>query len=614
MSDAQKKYMHHFMEELLSYHVEYDTLTPMILRRVMHIFFEQFDPNRMYLLHSEVTPFLRADDTTVREILMQHQHSQYTVYETVEALMRTGVMRCKNIRQELGQEWIQSGSMIQIGEKREAGFPKNIADLRRYIQHVFHMAIVSVMQEEYIQEPTRRQREQIVSLVEKRFSIHEDSYCEEKNAKTLSEHVMKAFARSLDAHTNVFTEDEALQMRLSLEKNFEGLGVVLREGIEGVCIRELVPGGPAEKSGAVQVGDKLLAIDGKRIIGISYKEVMGLLRKNRKGQITLVLWRDDQGEFTVSLRKEKIVLHEERVSYEVTPFGDGIIGIISLPSFYENGDGMSVEKDMKNAIQALKRKGNLLGLIVDVRENTGGFLNQAVKVASLFMTSGVVVVSKYAHNQEQCLRDVNGQMFYEGPLVFLTSKLSASATEIVAQALQDYGIALIVGDHRTYGKGTIQYQNVTDGKADKIFKVTIGKYYTVSGRSTQMEGVKADIIVPTHYAPFHIGEKYLLYPLKNDKVASRFFESGLDVHEKNLYWLKEHSLPNLQKRLSQWQDMLPVLKKNSEYRLQHSRDFAGFFALLQSHPTFAQLQAYEASIDLQLQEALHVVQDMILLR
>ena len=154
----------------------------------------------------------------------------------------------------------------------------------------------------------------------------------------------------------------------------------------------------------------------------------------------------------------------------------------------------------------LKSQGNLRGLILDLRSNSGGFLSQAVKVAGLFISDGVIVISKYSNGEEKFYRDVDGKTVYDGPLVVLTSKATASAAEIVAQALQDYGVALVVGDEHTYGKGTIQTQTVTDNRSTSYFKVTVGKYYTVSGHTPQKEGVKADIVVPGRWSKEKIGE------------------------------------------------------------------------------------------------------------
>ena len=281
----------------------------------------------------------------------------------------------------------------------------------------------------------------------------------------------------------------------------------------------------------------------------------------------------------VDLKREKIILDDERVQFKTEPFGDGVIGKIMLPSFYESEGAPSCEADIRAALRQMKKQGKVYGLVFDMRDNLGGFLSQAVKVSGIFMTSGVVVISKYAQGEIQYLRNVDPRLYYDGPLVILTSKMSASASEIVAQALQDYGIGLVVGDPRTYGKGSIQYQTITDPSASSYFKVTVGRYYTVSGRSTQIEGVQADIHVPTAYAPYNIGERYLEYALKNDQIAPAYNDPLSDVQGATKLWFQKNYLPFLQKKQSQWVQMLPTLKKSSQHRISNNPNFQLFLKI-----------------------------------
>jgi carboxyl-terminal processing protease len=322
--------------------------------------------------------------------------------------------------------------------------------------------------------------------------------------------------------------------------------------------------------------------------------------------------------YRVELKREKIVMQDERVQFTYESYGDGIIGKLVLPSFYESGAGLSCELDIREALRSMKKQGDLRGLVIDMRENSGGFLNQAVKVAGLFVTSGVIVISKYAYGEIQYLRDLDGRSYYNGPLVILTSKASASAAEIVAQALQDYGTAIVVGDDRTYGKGTIQYQTVTDLAASSFFKVTVGRYYTVSGRSTQIDGVKADIVVPTAYSLLNIGERYLEYPLKNDRVPSAYVDPLSDIDQRNRPWFQKNYLPNIQKKLSLWTQMLPELKANSAYRIKQNKDYRVFLKALEQEK---QGQSFSPSVqenwgfeDLQMIEAVNIVKDMTVLQ
>ena len=236
---------------------------------------------------------------------------------------------------------------------------------------------------------------------------------------------------------------------------------------------------------------------------------------------------------------------------------------------------------MRKALEKLRAEGNLRGLILDLRENSGGFLNQAVKVAGLFITSGVVVISKYFNGEEHFYRDLDGKTFFDGPLIVLTSRATASAAEIVAQALQDYGVALIVGDEQTYGKGTIQNQTVTDSKSTSFFKVTVGKYYTVSGKTPQIDGVKADIVVPGIFNFEHIGERYLSSTVPPDTISEDYNDDIADVSSSSKEWFLRYYMPTLQHKKMLWRNQLPTLKANSAQRIAHNACYQKFLRLLQ---------------------------------
>ncbi len=258
---------------------------------------------------------------------------------------------------------------------------------------------------------------------------------------------------------------------------------------------------------------------------------------------------------------------------------------------------------------------------------------QAVKVVGLFITEGIVVMSKYSNGEVHYFRDMDSNVYYTGPMIVLTSKLTASAAEIVAQALKDYGIAVIVGDDQTYGKGSIQLQTVTgdDAKAKSFFKVTVGRYYTVSGESTQIDGVEADIVVPTIFSHSKIGEKYLENPLTSGKINPAYEDKLQDVDEELKDWYVKYYLPRLQLRQLFWKPWIPVLKKNCEYRLSQNKNFQFFLKSIESPDASVAKNAslenedteeeediqlnqrnYGVS-DLQMAEAVNILKDMIIL-
>lgn len=312
-------------------------------------------------------------------------------------------------------------------------------------------------------------------------------------------------------------------------------------------------------------------------------------------------------------------LNEGRVGESYESFGNGIIGKITLDSFYQGKEGSS-EKDLRAAIEKLKKIGTIKGLVLDFRDNTGGFLSQAVKVAGLFLTNGIVVISKYSNGEEQIYRDIDGTELYNGPLVILTSKETASAAEIVAGALQDYGIALIVGDEHTYGKGTIQSQTITaKDPTESLFKVTVGKYYTVSGRTPQQHGIAADILVPSQYAEERIGEEYLDNVIPADTIPSAYIDTFSDISPSLRPWFLRYYAPKMQHREDVWRDMIPALKRNSAYRIAHNKNYQLLLRQMKDNPRAEEEEEEYNKLngvgqeDLQMTEATNIIKDMILL-
>ncbi|HUD01584.1 MAG TPA: S41 family peptidase [Rhabdochlamydiaceae bacterium] len=602
------------MEEMFSYHVETREMTSALIKRSFKIYIDQFDAQKIYLTQAEAKPFLSLNSSQIESIIDHYYGDEFPEFVTLNKTINQAIQRAKKWREELYADFISKGEAVQVGEidtsNQYASSPDQLRkNLRAQLVQLFKM-------ENITKEPafwTLERRQKICNLYEKRFAHYEEAYLPspQKGEHYFSMHILKAMARGLDAHTSFFSPEEALEMRSSLEKQFEGIGVVLREGLDGIVIADLIKGGPAERSGKILVGDVLMEIDEKPVVSASYYDVLNQMKGDGRKDITLAFKRGGSENFIkVNLKREKIIMEGERLLFTAEPFADGIIGKLTLPSFYESSDSSSCEADIREALRELKKKGKVLGLVLDLRNNLGGFLSQAVKVSGLFMTSGVVVISKYAQGEIQYLRNLDPRIHYAGPLVILTSKLSASAAEIVAQALQDYGVGLVVGDERTYGKGTIQYQTVTDTSAASFFKVTVGRYYTVSGRSTQIEGVKVDMVVPTAYAAYNIGERYLEYALKNDQISPAYTDPLVDIPANTQQWFQKNYLPYLQKKESAWVQMVPKLKINSDYRLEHDPNFQAFLKKDDQEEA-----NFDVGVnDLQMGEAVSIVKDMINLK
>ena len=620
------------MEKLFSFHIENKELNPAIVRRSMKIYIEQFDPDKSYLLESEIEPYLNLGDKRANEILGRMKKNDYSDFVALNQLIQKSILRAQTLRKELaqqlvGEDWVVE--LISSPPSKYARTEKDLIDRQKNRMGRFYLFHKSRTQLE-----TSLRKAKVYFLFEKKARRSEYNYLflkedgsplsQDKMEHLMALRIIKSFAKSLDTHTSFFSPEEAYEMRLGLEKQFEGVGVVLSEGIDGIMIAELLEGSPAELSNQIEVNDILVEIDGTAIADFSFEDVLDILKKKDRGEIVLGFKRlnAQTGKeifYQVPLKKKPIVMNEERIQTGTETFGKGVIGKIALHSFYESSDGVSSEKDLKEAIRQFKQKGELLGLVLDLRENSGGFLSQAVRVAGLFISNGVIVISKYGKGEIHYLRNIVGKSYFSGPVVILTSKMSASASEIVAQALQDYGVAVVVGDERTFGKGSIQYQTVTDEKADLFFKVTVGRYYTVSGKGTQISGVLADIVVPTQFAPYNIGEKFLEYPLPADQVDPAYIDPLTDLDEKTKRIFQARYLPFLQRVIPFWKRILPTLKKNSAYRLAHDPNFQAFLKrqdAIRSRQHTMPVNTIDEQIrigmeDLQMMEAVNVVKDMI---
>jgi carboxyl-terminal processing protease len=610
------------MEEMLAYHVEHKELTPLLMRRAFKIYSEQFDPYRTYFLESEIEPFLQISLEKLEKSLIDFRLGRVEEFASLNRAAEKAIVRARALRREVQKDLILKGIEGEVKEEIYSAYAQTEAELKERLVKQLSRLTLEEKKLNHLKQWTSEDRAKICRLWQRRFERREEPYLsKDQSDHFLTLHTLRSLAKSLDAHTCYFSPEEAAEMRRSLEKQFEGVGVVLREGIEHVIIEDLIKGGPAERSGKIAAGDLLIEIDGKALSSLAYQQILEEMKGNGKKELQLGTRKP--GEETIvrtRLLREKIVMQEERVQFSSEPFAGGIIGKIVLPSFYEGGHITSSEQDMREAIKKLKKQGELKGLILDMRENAGGFLSQAVKIAGLFITRGVIVVSKYAQGEMKYLREIDGRIYYDGPLVILNSKGSASAAEIVAAALQDYGTAVIVGDERTYGKGTIQYQTVTSDTSRRFFKVTVGRYYTVSGRSAQIDGVKSDLLVPTPLGALNIGERFLEYPLPSDHIAPAYLDPLSDVEDRTKLWLEKNYLPHLQARQTFWQKVMPQLNASSAYRVKNDPNFQLFLEYQKKYQGLSP-RAYSrpehpawGHEDLQMAEAINILKDMIELK
>lgn len=361
-----------------------------------------------------------------------------------------------------------------------------------------------------------------------------------------------SFAAAIDPHTNYFGPVESENFNDDMNLSLEGIGAVLSQENEYTVIVQIMPGSPAEKSKKLKPKDKIVAVKQEHgkfedIIGWRLTEVVKKI-KGKKG--TKVVLEIERGEgaaaktFNVELTRDKIRLQDKEAKSKVYTSYDGRkIGVITISSFYTD-----LSLNVKRELSKLERE-NVDGIIVDLRNNGGGLLPEAVYTTGLFIKDGPVVLVRDVNGNESAYDDTDASMLYKGPLVVLINRLSASSSEIMAAALQDYGRALIVGD-TSYGKGTVQQSRPLTRLYDLIgadlgsIHYTIAKFYRINGGSTQLKGVTPDIAMPTLIDVTEFGEKTEPNALNWDKIApskyqkysdpSFFVKDLMTLHEKRI--------------------------------------------------------------------------------
>jgi carboxyl-terminal processing protease len=621
------------MKQIFEQHVNKKEMSASILKNAFGEYINQFDPERVYLLEEEVRPFVQISDAEMHTILEQYKVNDYSFFDKLNLVIQHAIERARGYRKTLEQDPAQLFLVAKPTNKpryddwsdpdTKLPFAKNLDELQKRIkQHL--ILFVDAERRRYGESAIIQHESSTLAIYEKNSREFEDQYlyideagrpltaAQKENLFAL--HILKSIASTLDAHTSVLNPSEAYDMKVRLEKGFQGIGIALKQQTNGaVVVNSILENSPASKNGLIKVGDVLQEINGHSTSNKSFDNIMEQLRGSAGSTVSLVLQRNladsKQAEpkiIKVELKRETITIDEDRVDVSDVPYGNGIIGKITLHSFYQGQNNVNSENDVREAIKKLDKEGNLRGLILDLRENSGGFLTQAVKVAGLFITNGVIVISKYSNGEEHYYRDMDGKKLYSGPLVVLTSKATASAAEIVAQALQDYGVALIVGDEHTYGKGTIQSQTVTENQKNSYFKVTVGEYYTVSGHTPQLQGVKADVVVASPFNKMHIGEEFLEHSLKMNTIPPVFDDKLADINPGLRPWYLRYYMPTLQHPRAEWRNMIGELRGKSAQRLSKNRDYETFM-------TSKEVVTPHWTEDDQMEEAVNIVKDMILL-
>lgn len=360
-------------------------------------------------------------------------------------------------------------------------------------------------------------------------------------AQTSSEDVfqtaMNAFAHQIDPHTNYLSPRNTEQFNTEMSLSLEGIGAVLQSDDDNVTISSMVAGGPAARSKQLSVGDRIVAVGepGKPmedIVGWRLDDVVEKIKGPKGSRVRLEILPAGKGTKTriITLTREKIRLEDRAVQMSVHTVGSHKVGVLDIPGFY-----VGLTDDVKVQLQKLEKQ-HVDSVVIDLRTNGGGALTEAVSLSGLFIPSGPVVQVRDNTGKIRQDSDTDGIVYYKGPLVVLVDRFSASASEIFAAAMQDYGRALIVGEP-TFGKGTVQQYRSLSRIYDQMLRpewpplgsvqYTIQKFYRINGGSTQLKGVTPDLIMPTGVETVKTGEKYEDNALPWDSIpAAQYTKTG----------------------------------------------------------------------------------------
>ncbi|AGF76829.1 C-terminal processing peptidase-1 [Desulfocapsa sulfexigens DSM 10523] len=350
-----------------------------------------------------------------------------------------------------------------------------------------------------------------------------------------------AIARAFDPHTNYMPPANKEDFDIHMRGSLEGIGALLREEDGYIKVVNIIPGSASARQGRLEAEDIILEVgqgekDPVEITDMRLRDAVRLIRGPKGTEVRLTVKKLDGNKEFISILRDVVQIEETFVKSTLIESPTGTkIGYVMIPSFYRDfektrdgsSDARNSTDDTRIAIEELKKQG-IKGLILDLRNNGGGSLMDAVDTTGLFIKEGPVVLVKNSYGNKRVLSDEDSSIAWDGPLLVLVNQFSASASEILAAALQDYGRAVIVGGAHTHGKGTVQTLiNMNENiptlhlkKYDDLgaLKVTIQKFYRVNGGSTQYKGVEPDIVLPSLFQHLESGEQYLDYSLPWDQV------------------------------------------------------------------------------------------------
>ncbi len=527
--------------------------------KLLASYLELLDYNKLYFTQEDVDEFSqkyggKLDDMILRGDLSPSREIFQRFLERVQS-------RVESNKKLASEKYDFQGNRSVELNRQKSPWPKNLAEA----DQIWRDRVEAELLQEELSELKLRTPQETLTRRYDQFLKNVKEMEGEDEVSTF----LKALALSYDPHSDYMSPSEMENFQISMKLSLVGIGAVLRSEDGYVKIMELIPGGPADKDGRLKVGDRIIGVaqgdeDFEDVIDMKLDKVVEKIRGKKDTEVRLQVIPSDADDpsnrSVVEISRDKVQLKDQEAKAELLdvkgPDGKiSRIGWISLPSFYANmsgsGEPKSTTTDVTALLERLKKE-NIEGLVIDLRKDGGGSLEEAINLSGLFIESGPVVLAKDPSGNITNNIDKNPSIAYTGPMVVVMNRLSASASEIFAAAMQDYGRAVVVGDERSFGKGTVQTVQDLDRSMSLPFfnskrppagaiKLTIQKFYRVSGGSTQLNGVESDIVLPSRTDSPKIGEGAFKNPLGYDEVAPVPFKRSPNAGELFVAELRERS-------------------------------------------------------------------------
>jgi carboxyl-terminal processing protease len=523
-------------------HYTHQPLNDEVSKKFLKTYLELLDFSHLFFTQKDVDMLTAKYATSLDDdILLQNVKPAYEIFELY--LKRVDA-RVAKIKQQLNEPVdFKNDAVIELS-RQKAPWPKDEGEA----DAIWRGRIASELLQEHLSEHPIEPGPKLIARRYERLARNVHEQDKEEQVKLF----LDALAQAYDPHSEYLSKADLKNFSINMGLSLVGIGAMLRTEDGYAKIESLVPGGPAQTDGRLKVGDRITAVaqgsgEFADVRDMRLDKVVEQIRGKKGTKVRLLVIPADSPDpskrKTIELVRDEIKLKDQEARADVIIKKDENgapvkLGWITLPSFYADMDKhqKSTTKDVLALLKRLKKE-NISGLVVDLRRNGGGSLEEAIALTGLFLKSGPIVQTKGSNGNIVVSSDPDPSIAYNGPMIVLTSRQSASASEIFAAALQDYGRALVVGDKNTFGKGTVQtileigrFTSLLGSRSqeDGALKLTIQKFYRVAGGSTQLHGVASDIVLPTLSDLPEFGEGALKNCLPYDEVPKAKFTKWSD--------------------------------------------------------------------------------------